>query len=223
MMARFKLIPIALVMAAAFFSSSSALAGTYHFDCVGGSGCSFVLNAGAITYSATEEPVIACSSQTGSGSVTNGSSFGEMSTTVQGCKMTVFGITIQCQSTGAPSGVISFGKFPIHLIHLEPQRTTPGVLYTLPTTTLTCSSFIKIELTGNGLIGDVTESCNTSSTNFHVDFSATQGVQRWRQITTAGTFFDLRYDTEDDQRWGTVGVTANDVLTWTNLVKLTCT
>lgn len=114
----------------------------------------------------------------------------------------------ECKS-GTTAGVIKTEDLVTHNVMLEATgvegflKGTPGVLITPNATTglfakFVCGSGIlaaTIEVKGNGLMGDVTKECGSETAangNIALDFeSVATGTQKWTQVTTAGTKFDL--------------------------------
>jgi hypothetical protein len=143
---------------------------------------------------------IACTSTSGTGVYKNGGvaskTTGEQLTlTFKGCTETVFGTP--CTTTGQVSGTIKTTDLTWHNIMLESTPTgVAGILITPNGTHFASYSCdfgaIQIEWRGNGLIGEVEQPCSTSGKTFTVNYeSPTTGTQKWMQITTEGTKYDL--------------------------------
>jgi hypothetical protein len=157
------LLALAAFSAALFALPSVASAGEWTMDCPGGKAtCSFTTSGGHAELRAVNEPTITCTSSTGSGSVSTGGTTGTFGITFKGCTATLF-FTASCNSAGAASGEIKVATSTSHNVYLEPEKTTPGILVTPSTTEITCAGFSNITVTGNGLLGDLTASCNQES------------------------------------------------------------
>lgn len=104
---------------------------------------------------------------------------------------------LECHSPGQPNGTITTEVLTVHNVLLEAG--TPGVLLTPGSNgrfaTFTCAGFITVHVEGNGLLGDLTRECNEvvgAGESSNLDFeTVAAGTQKWTQVTTTGTHYDL--------------------------------
>lgn len=171
-----------------------ASAGEWKLDCPGGAvTCSFTTAGEHAELRAAEEPTITCKSSSGNGTVSEGGTTGTFGITFKECTATLV-FTFECHTSGASSGEIKVASSVSHNIYLKDDKTDPGILVTPATTTIICGSFSNITVTGNGLIGDVTQACNSESSTLNINFEASPenaSTQRYEQNTKTGTLFDL--------------------------------
>jgi hypothetical protein len=183
---------LAAVSAALFALPAVASAGEWKIDPANGVfPLNYTIAGGSTTLTAGQ--TVTCSSSTGSGKYTTATT-GELTLTFHNCK--TLGI-FNCTSAGQPAGTIKTTALTTHNVKLEPSPSTvTGVLITPNAghfASFTCAGGIaSVVVNGNGIIGEVTSpACNTASTTAVLDFTTSAGVQKWMQITTAGTKFDL--------------------------------
>lgn len=174
---------------------------------------------------------VSCSSVTGSGSyVTN--TWGSMILTMHGCSSGLF----SCTSKGEPTGTISTASLPFDNILLEANPQTPGLMFT-PTSVdntpgagegffveFTCGLGTTTTVRGNGVLGDITgPKCGESGKTLTVEFtSAMPGTQRWLQVTTTGTKYDLTAQTTGGA-WTTASLDAVLTVSLEKEGKVNCT
>ncbi len=197
------LLALAAVSAAMFALPALASAGTWHME----PPSDFTIAGGAVTLKTTSGAVTSCTSSLGTGSYDAGSSTtGKISITFHGCTGT-FGS--HCTTVGQPTGTIAAGPLPFHNILLEPKAggggaKEAGILVTPlgvdnnPTagdgffTSFVCLG-ATLNVRGNGVIGTVEQPCGTKTKKVDIDFTESQaGHQKWTQITTSGTIYDLK-------------------------------
>jgi hypothetical protein len=142
---------------------------------------------------------VSCSHIGGQAVANNNSSTGSASFVFTGCLSNGFA----CNSTGAGSGEIKTASLTSHLIYLHPinggATTDVGVLFTNISLTLSCAGGLVKKLITGSVIGQVANpQCNTAAASHLVLFEAgaTTGSQRYTQITTSGTVFDLTSGSE---------------------------
>lgn len=134
---------------------------------------------------------ITCTGTSGTTTMSGTSTTLTFSLTFTGCKESIF--STQCNSTGT-SGEIKTGNLTGHLVYIEPNKGTPGVLVTGVNVTINCPVvFTKKTVTGNVIGKFETPECGKAKTSHKVVFeaSATTGTQTPIQVTTTGPFFDL--------------------------------
>jgi hypothetical protein len=109
-----------------------------------------------------------------------------------------------CTSKNEPTGTVSTAALPFENILLEANPQTagilikPGIVDNMPAageglfTEFICG-LTPTAVRGNGLLGDITgPKCGESGKVLTVEYtSSVQGTQRWLQITTTGTKYDL--------------------------------
>ncbi len=220
------LLALAVFSAALFALPSVASAGEWTMDCPGGKAtCTFTTSGGHAELRAENEPTITCTSSTGSGSVSTGGKTGTFGMTFKGCTATFF-FTVSCNSVGAASGEIKVATSTSHNVYLEPEKTTPGLLVTPAATEIVCAGFSNITVTGNGLLGDMTASCNQEAETFTVDFAAdpeNAKTQQWEEVTTnPETLYDLHAITSGGEPRTAVMV-ASGQIKYVGKAKVTCT
>jgi hypothetical protein len=139
---------------------------------------------------------ISCTAVSGTGSAVTTGTTGSVKLTFTGCKETVTFFRFSCTSNGT-SGVIETNTLTTHNIYIEEATaaaTTPGLLLTGVNTTFTCAGFSDKTVTGN-IIGHLTNpNCSSATTSMGISFdkhSSIVGTQKYEQVTTTGTVFDL--------------------------------
>jgi hypothetical protein len=193
---------VAGVLAALAFTALPSVASAGEWTCE--------TETGAVcgTFSGTNETIttltqheggstVTCDSNSVHGSYTS-STTGTLSITFKHCTSS----GAQCQSAGHTDGTITTFPLTFHNILIDKAGTTPGVLITPNASngefaTFTCGGIITAHVKGNGVIGDVTRECGETvdaSEDITLDFESnpnTEGVQKYMQVTEAGTKFDL--------------------------------
>jgi hypothetical protein len=184
---------------------SGAVAGTWECETTGGAVCGTFSGTGTTTTTLSEDGsalTVECSSNVSTGEYTTKTAAKNVTITFSGCKSNFFGGS--CNSAGQASGVIKTFDLTSDNVMLEATsvlfpKGTAGVLLT-PTAgefaTFSCAGGIDtVHVQGNGIIGHVTKECGSETaakTNIALDFETTAaGTQKWKQVTTAGTVFDL--------------------------------
>lgn len=100
-----------------------------------------------------------------------------------------------CNSPGQPSGTITTGSQPFHLVTLPGK--TPGILITPPANGVfaefTCAGFLTAVVKGNGIVGTITApACGGSSTTSTNKFeAASAGVQKHKKVEGTETEYHL--------------------------------
>jgi len=152
----------------------------------------------------TVEPAITCTSNTGTGKFTSGTT-GEIALTFHGCS--------------TPS--------VFHNTYVTEGKTDPGVLVTPPASglfvTIICSSFANIEVRGNGIIGELTDpKCGSAAQKTAtLSFTATGSSQDLKKVTATGTEFSLKSVTEGGSTVAAAEV-AEGTVTYSEIATLTC-
>lgn len=147
----------------------------------------FTGKAGAVKMSDTVAGFLSCASLTGSGEYTTQTT-GFVSWTLQNCVDVETGTP--CTTSGQAPGTIVLPTAPFHNVYLEPNKTTPGTLTTVPVGgwgKFTCNGgSLLVEIGGNGLIGDLASpKCGETTAAATLVYEAkASGEQKWKTITT---------------------------------------
>jgi hypothetical protein len=212
-----------------------ASAGTYNVDCEGGAPtCGGTITSNPAVLIELEDDAgvkIRCTSTTGSFSATNATSTGSAELVFKGCTEQTFD-AFKCNNTGV-AGEIKTNKLTSDLINIDPSpATTPGILLTGINVTFTCAGFVNKTVTGN-IIGHI-ENGAPGGTACDTIFDKTTsisfekigvGQQKFKQVTTTGTMFDL---ISGDHTSGaktdatTSSQTGTGILNWTTSARITC-
>jgi hypothetical protein len=204
---------------------SAASAGEFpvHCEVAAGAACTSTVNGGhAVLKTTGSAAFVTCTSTTGTASVTNNTSTGSVNLVFHGCKESVF--SSACTSSGQPSGTIKTNTLVSHNVYLEPNKQVPGALLTGVNVTFSCFfGAVTKTVTGNVLGEFETPNCGvTQKTHALVFAEASQGHQKWKQVTTSGTVFDLlsnndksgeAYETASQVGTGTLTNATNTALT----------
>jgi hypothetical protein len=223
------LLALAAVSAAMFALPAVASAGSPVVDPASGKfPLTFTSAGGHSELRATGEPAITCTSNSGTGKYTTGTT-GEIGLTFHGCTTSFFGFPVSCNSSGQASGTIKTATSVFHTTYVTDAKTKPGVLVTPPTTapagvftTIICGGFANIEVKGNGIIGELTApGCGGVSKTATLNFTATGAVQNLKKVTATGTEFSLNSVTEGGSTVAAAEV-AEGTVTYTENATLTC-
>jgi hypothetical protein len=183
------LLAISVVSAAAMALPAVASAGTWHLEPAQNG----TVAGGVTEVESSSGAIITCTSVSGTSKFdASSTTTGTISLTLHGCKNKP---GFHCQTAGDPTGTITAPNLPFHLVHLEPNKTKPGILLTPNATSGNFAAFecagIPHTLAGNGVLGELTSpACNAESTAAMFDFAA-GAVQQWTQVTTTGTPYGL--------------------------------
>jgi hypothetical protein len=179
---------------------------------------------------------VTCSAVTGSGEYTSKTG-GNLGLIFTGCVENIFGS--KCSTSGASSGEIKLTglRFDNVMIENTTQKEggTPGINITPPEkmtvyTKFTCHGEIGFEVTGNGVIGDITTpKCGESSKTATIDWESKEaGVQRYMQEETGAGTNKTVYDlTSHETIFGgttsrTAAMDASIIITFPNARKMIC-
>jgi hypothetical protein len=207
---------------------SMASAGEFVGHCSSGPGttCTATFAAGTSTLEDDSGSRLECTSTTGSVTGTSGTSTGTASLTAHGCKDEATGFT--CTSVGEPVGTLHTGSGLVsHLVYIDATPSTlVGILATNLNITITCAGgLIKKTVTGSVIAVIQNPECGKPRASFKGEFSAgvTTGSQRYTQVTTTGTVFNLIFgnetaDTTQTSITGSGTITVNEGKT----ITLTC-
>jgi hypothetical protein len=188
------------------FTALPGVASAAEWECetAGGAICGSFSGTNPTTSQLTEEgssTVVPCTSHDTTGKYTTKTT-GEVQILFDGCGSKE--PNGSCTSAGQPAGTVQTFTLTFHNVMLEgtgqSPAPTPGVLITPNATnneiaSYTCGGFFTLHVRGNGVLGDLTKSCGSETpagTNIATDFeSVATGTQKWTQVETAGTKFDL--------------------------------
>jgi hypothetical protein len=162
-------------------------------------------------------PIITCDSYKASGKFTSATT-GSIETTFETCGITVLGNRYPCNTPGQSLGTITFSESTFHLVYLTSGKTVPGVLITPPANGLFSNTSCVEEIRGTGYMGLLsTPSCGkaTASFNFAYELNVS-GMQKYRQVTGTGTFYNLQYNGSE------TGLLSTNTWTLEQEATLTC-
>jgi hypothetical protein len=152
----------------------------------------FTMSGGTSLWMLNGASSVHCLSAGGSGKYETATT-GTIQLSMSGC--TIGAVT--CQSPGQPSGKVTTTAMQFHNIFLEPNKSTPGILITPNEehyATIFCGSFIP-PLSGNGLITQITvPKCGETRKTATLNFEFSGEGQKWTQIETEGTKYDLTWN-----------------------------
>jgi len=143
---------------------------------------------------------ITCESVTGTGKYTSATT-GDIQFLFHGCKKG----TESCTTAGQPSGTFTTTEMLFHNIMIDSTAQVtngkPGILITANENhfgTFVCGGIFTVKITANGIIGEVTNpTCPTGTfqktTALKFESTAT-GSQKYKQVETTGTIWDLTAD-----------------------------
>jgi len=200
-----------------------ASAGSFASDCEVGSSCTATGVGGATELEDSAGQKVSCESH----HVTVGWSFGPtVLITFTNCRETASGFKLSCNSTGGAAGEIRTNTVSGDLVYIEPSKSTPGILLTNLNVTFNCAGFLKKTVTGSIIAHIENPNCGTFQASHTISFekAAGAGNQKYRQVTTTGTIFDLIMNNDDGGSYLTSSLTGTAKLNVNggNKVKLTC-
>ena len=225
------LLALAAVSAALFALPAVASAGTWHLEPTS----NFTI-AGGTAQLTSSLGTISCTSVTGTGKYDAGSTTtGKIELTFHGCFL---GAT-ECQGTNPATtpGTITTTELPFHNVVLDVTAggvkdigvlITPGNVTNVPEAgyghyaTFKCG-FITVQVNGNGILGQVVKpKCGETSASGEISFeSQSTGVQKWTQITTTGTKYQLKAN--GGLGWVNASQDGSGTTTFVTAGKVNCT
>ncbi len=215
------LLAVAAVSAVLFALPAVASAETWHIT----KAEKFTAHGGhaLLTVDMPEATEITCQSNTATGEYENTTTGKNLVLTFHQCEVAGTGGFIPCNTPGLPSGTIRTTALTFHNIMVEKEK--PAILITPNNghfATFNCP-FIHINVRGNGIIGEVEKKCGESSKEAGLSFTSVDtGTQTWRQITTAGTVFDLTSSKNGEPPF-TASEDATGMVTFGSSQTITCT
>jgi len=204
---------------------SIATAGEFVGTCSSGATCTGnVEGTGDATLEDSGGLKITCAATGGTATQTNNSSTGTAKFIFTGCTESIFGT--HCENT-ITNGKIETNTMVSHNVILEATPKVVGVLLTGANVTFNCPTvFIKKTVTGN-IIGEIVNpECGVQKPKSTFSFAAgaTTGSQKWTQITTTGTAFDLTSNNDAGGAYATSSQTGIGHINWAtgSAVRLDC-
>jgi hypothetical protein len=206
----------------------SASAGEIIGHCSSGGVCNATFTAGQGILeddSGSAAGKLSCTSTSGIVTGTSGTSTGTASLTAHGCKEQVFGTS--CSTPGQPAGTIKTGNGLVaHLVYIDgPPTVVVGLLITNLNMTLSCAGGLVLKTITGSLIAKIENpECGKARTSFTgVMETSAPGSQKYKQITTTGTFYDLTSGTHtNDTTTSAVIGTGTITVAEGKTVTLTC-
>ncbi len=209
--------------------TAGASAGEFTADCSAGSTCAATVKSTTgegkppIQLENTSGEKIACTSVSGTASLTSGTSTGTTRLLFHGCQEQVTIFKFACTNT-ATSGTITTNTLTSHLIYIDEAKAMPGVLLTGVNVTFSCAGFSNKTVTGN-IIGWIQNPiCKSPATGHTVSFEGfLPGNQKYDQVTSTGTIFDLTSNNDAGGAYRTSSQSGTAHVTYSSgTVTLTC-
>jgi hypothetical protein len=199
-----KIMMLALAAVSAALFAMPAVASAGEWDADGAAGQTFSVTKITNPELRAGETTVKCTGLTGSGTYTTDTT-GNITLDFTGCTDGTFGTA--CTSTGAASGTIAVTNKQFHNViigNAGDNKTPLGVLITgnsgatTDFTTFSCGfGLVTVTVTGS-IIGEVEPvECNKAASTFNLNFQPTVAggsIQKYQQVTTEGTKFDLLSD-----------------------------
>lgn len=137
---------------------------------------------------------VSCIATSGTSSQTSNSSTGSATLTFTGCKDEA--LNTNCTSSGQAAGTIKTNSLVYHLVFIDStaQGTLVGVQFTGVNVTFSCAGGLVQKTVTGSVIGQIENpECNVARASHAVNFiyGVPLGSQKYTQVTTTGTVFDL--------------------------------
>jgi hypothetical protein len=203
---------------------STCLAGEFNADCAAGIECGYTFEGSEIRFGSLNGFTMGCPRVTGNGTIKSGTSTGSFQLLIHECHETISGFNFKCSSAGQPPGTVTTNSMVTHLVYLDQSRTTPGILLTGMNLTFTCPVYGSTTITGN-MLGHIEDpQCNLFTSQHSISFAASSdGQQKYTQVTTTGTVFDLTANDDSGGEYKTVSIANNETFSHSsNQIKFTC-
>jgi hypothetical protein len=174
-----------------------------------------VTSTGRFTWSAAGGDTIACSSVTGSGSMSQlEGATGQVQLLMHECKEQNTIFTFACSNTGT-SGNMTTNVMTTHDVYLDAKASTQGVLFTNLGITFTCAGgFMSNQQTGS-LLTHLETPCGATQNHLTVNATATgHGQQTFKQVTGSGPTFAIESKTNH------TGNGSYEAMAWTFTIHL---
>jgi len=205
-------------MALPSFATGSEFWGT----CNTGAKCSGTIEGLGVDVEMAEGFKILCTATGGTATQTNSSSTGTAKFRFAGCVESVF--HSHCES-GVTVGLIETNSLVSHNVVLEtsPSKIV-GILFTGVSVTIKCSALGLSKTVTGSIIGEIEGPvCGVAKGEYPLFFQAgfTPRSQKWGQITTTGTVYDLTTRTEPEGAYSTSALTGTSAVVWETGSKVT--
>lgn len=199
-----------------------ASAGEFNGTCTGAACTGTIESSSVTTLEGAGGSSVKCSSATGNATMTNASATGTLGITFHFCVEETLGT--ECHSAGQPNGTIMLSTV-WHWTILDILAKFVGPQFTSINVTFSCASgLVKKTVTGNVMGELVNPACGTAkgTTEFKFAAGATTGTQKWTQITTTGTVFDLTWNNDSGGAYETMSLASEGKIKWGGNVTLDC-
>jgi hypothetical protein len=206
---------LAVAWAAALPGTASA--GGWDIDPQGGKfPLAFTITGGQAKWT-TASTQFVCTSVTGTGRYETATT-GSLELTLHACAAPG---PFYCTTKGQPLGTITSTEMQFHNVFLEPGKEKPGILITAKEelyAAFDCPGF-SAKFSGKGLISEMaTPKCGeTSNTSTQLFEPASLSNQKWMQVETEGTKYDLSWTLG-----GTAAFQSTTTLTLAEQATVTC-
>lgn len=210
---------LSLTLAAVVASTAvpaTASAGGWDIDPQGGTfPLSFTVSGGVVRW-VTSSTTLECTSVTGTGHYET-STTGALELTFHGCAS----INFTCTSAGQATGTVKSRELQFHNVFLESDKSRLGLLITANEgriASFACNG-AAMEISGNGVISEMSSpGCGkTSQTATELFEASSPGNQKWTQIETEGTKYDLSWTLG-----GTMAFVGSTTFTFAEPATVTC-
>jgi hypothetical protein len=216
------LFALSVLCAALFAMPAAASAGEWDLDGAAGLGFAIKKVTNPVL-TVTNGDTVNCTGLGGNGLYATDTT-GQVTMVFTGCTESTFGTA--CTSPGEAAGTIAIANKEFHNViigNFADNNTPIGILITIGKESEAKCSFglINIKLTGN-VIGEVeTPGCGVVTKNLKINFvSSSHGTQKYQQVTTTGTKYDLLIDIGSEEKTGSLDATYETV--FVKDVKPTC-
>jgi hypothetical protein len=223
------LLALAAISAAMFAVPAVAAAGEWSLDSASGKYPVSFTSVGEGSTSLTTDSSslkVTCTGNTGSGKQISATTAEEVTILFTGCTENLFGSS--CKSTGQETGKIKTTDLVSHNVILEASPEVRGVLLTPNNghfASFVCGGgLVSVSVNGNGIIGEMTAptTCGAVSKTSTLNFVTTAaGTQKWNQVTTTGTKFDLT-SSQNGGAAATAGQDGKGTTTFAESMTFTC-
>jgi hypothetical protein len=208
----------AAIIVALLVGPNTASAAGWHLDPEpAGLPLKFVVSGNRVLWKGGSGP-IECTSVVGSGQYETETT-GRIQLAFKGC--VILG-GLSCSTLGQPSGTITTTEMTFHNVYVEPNKMTPAILVTPNEghfASYACGG--AVVLSGSGLIGDLASPpCGQAGKTATALFEASApGTQRFMQVETAGSAFDLQGTLGSPS---TASLDADLTITYERSARVTC-
>lgn len=217
------------VLAIVAFSALPGVASAAEFNgtCSGAACTGTVESTSLATLEGATGSSVKCLKTTGTSVQTNASPTGTLQLLFHECTDESLGTSCHSIAGGVsqPAGTITTNSLVTHLAVIHASPKTVGVLLTGINVTFECAGgLVRKTVTGN-IIGEIVNpECGVAkaTTSFKFAAGTTTGTQKWTQITTTGTVFDLTSNNDSGGAYETASQSGEGKLKWGGNVTLDC-